>query len=214
MAVITKTKPAGVMDDLAAVDDAQQRIADLIGELRAEQSQLGGRPPMSRTSTIAGLKEDIKQARATALRRGVEPDLAKLQERLAAAHARADEVAEELGAAQVAEVAVGHERLALLRDRHSEFLALAEAEVKRGESLLAALAVAALDVGDQRVIAQAALRLAFDGDPGNYPNKTTEQEAERKAAWRSFEPWAHTNSPQSNALWQSITTITTPRAGV
>jgi hypothetical protein len=206
---MTVTK-SGVMADLKAVDDAAVRIAATIGKLRAEQAALGGKAPANVASLIPGIRDEMKQVRAGALRRGVEPDLAALQGRLDTALARADEVRDLLDAAVAAETAVGQERLALLVDRHEEFLDAAVAEVAIGEKLLATAAAACLDVGDQRAIAQAALRLAFDGHIGNAANKTHEQEQQRKADWRSFTPWAQTNSPESNALWSAIQTITTP----
>ena len=144
------------------------------------------------------------------MRKGVEPDLTKLQARLDAAAARAGEVAELLSAAQAAALAITHERLQLLVDRHSEFTALAEAETARGEELRAVLASCALDVGDQRVVIQNALALMFAGHPGNYPGKTHQDEEARKAHFRTFEPWAQTGSPRAGAFWSAIELVTTP----
>jgi hypothetical protein len=70
-----------------------------------------------------------------------------------------------------------------------------------------------LDVGDQRKVAQAALRLAADGHVGNYPNASAEDIAARKAWWRSASPWTETGSAEERALWEAVTTITRPRAG-
>jgi hypothetical protein len=206
-------RTTGVLADLAAVEDAAARIAGRIRELSAEQLALGGRPPAHTTATIPGIKSDIKLARADALRRGGEPDLAKPQAALAAAVARADEVADEIAAAQVAAKDCDHEREQLLADHHEELVDLAVEQVKHGEQLLAGLAVLALDVGDQRAVILGALRLAFGGHPYRpSATPTHEEEQARKAEYRTFEPWAKVNTPASNALWTAIQTVSTPPA--
>ena len=125
-ATTTKAPPTTVHEALDVLDQAAQRIGRTADALRTELAALGARGPTNITATLPALKAERAAALAAAVRKGVEPQLADLDRKLAAAHARVEAIGLEVAACETATRDVAAERVELLRSRSAELTKLAQ----------------------------------------------------------------------------------------